>query len=102
MAKDFLIKIHKSYRWVVAICDKELYGQKLEADDMQLDLSGKFFEGKEVEKTELVETIEMCTYEDATFYIIGHKSIKCAKEIGLIEKGGIKEIAGIPFALVLL
>ena len=102
MEKDFLINIHKSYRWVVAICDKCLYGQKLENDVMLLDVGGKFFDGKEVNEKELSELIEMCLYEDATFYIVGEKSVNHTKKIGLIDDTGIKSINNIPFALILL
>ena len=40
--------------------------------------------------------------EDATFNIVGEESIKIALKIGIINKNGIKEIQGVPFALVLL
>lgn len=40
--------------------------------------------------------------EDATFNITGKNSINVALKIGLINQEGIKEIQGIPFALVLL
>jgi len=40
--------------------------------------------------------------EDATFNIIGKESVNTALETGIISKEGIKEINGVPFALVLL
>ena len=40
--------------------------------------------------------------EDSTFNIVGEKSVKTALETGIVSKGGIGKIAGIPFALVLM
>ena len=98
---DYLIKIHKTYRWVVAICDKELLGKKIEEGKKQLDLSGNFFNGEEKDSDELKEIIHNCFNEDSTFNIIGKKSCELAKEIGLIE-GGMAKINNIPYILVLL
>ena len=42
-----LVKIHKSYRDVVAICDSRLLGNKFEQGNMQIDLTGEFFNGDE-------------------------------------------------------
>ncbi len=102
MEKDFLVKVHKTYRWVVAICDKDIFGKKLEEGEHQLDLSGKFFDGDNVDVDGLNEIIEMCSYEDATFYIVGKKSVEHAKKIKIINEEGVKYIQEIPFALILL
>ena len=40
--------------------------------------------------------------DDATFNIIGKKSIKTALEAGIISKEGIKKIQNIPFALIVM
>ena len=40
--------------------------------------------------------------EDATFNIVGNKSIKAALKAGIISEEGIKKIQGVQFALVLL
>ncbi len=102
MKGEFLFKIHKSYRWVVAICDKDVYGQILEDKSTQLDLTTQFFDGEEINEKDLIEKIKACIYEDATFYIVGEKSTNLAKRIELIDPQGIKLISGIPFALILL
>jgi hypothetical protein len=102
MEKEFLVKIHKIYRWVVAICDKELGGLKIEEGNKQLDLSGNFFKGEPKSADELKEIIRDSLSEDSTFNIIGKKSCQLCKEIGLIEETGIKTIDDIPYALILL
>jgi|SRR3989344_4599282 len=100
--KNILLKVHKSYRNIIAICDKELYGQKITEGIKQLDLTGDFFKGTPMSEDEAKEEIIDQSKEDATFNIIGEKSIRIAKDSGIIIKEGILKIKGIPFALVLL
>ena len=100
--EDILIKVHESYRWVVAVCDKEIYGKKLQEGKRVLDLSTNFFKGKEFSLEEAKEEILRCIGEDATFNFVGENSINLAKEIGIAKDEGISKIENIPFALVLL
>lgn len=97
-----LIKIHKSYRDVVAICDKELLGKYFEEGKFQLDIKKSFFSGEEFSKEKAIELIKNFSREDATFNIVGKKSVDCAIQAGIISKESIKKIQEIPFALVLL
>lgn len=99
---DILLKVHESYRWVVAVCDKDIYGRKLVQDNRVLDLSGEFFNGGEMDEDEAAREIVRCDKEDATFNFVGEKSVGVAKKLGLVEDEGIVIIEGIPFALVLL
>ena len=97
-----LVKIHRSYRDVVAICDSDLIGKLFEEDKFQLDVKESFFKGDEKNKEEIIEIMKNMLIEDATFNIIGKESTQTAIEAGIISKEGIKEIQGIPFALILL
>ncbi|MEK6926504.1 MAG: DUF424 family protein [Nanoarchaeota archaeon] len=97
-----LVKIIKTYRDVVAICDTEILGKYFEEGDFQLDLKESFYGGDEKTEQEVIEIIQDLQREDATFNIVGEKSIKAAVESGLIEKNSAGTIAGIPFAFVLL
>ena len=97
-----LVKIHKSYRDIVAICDSELLGKVFEEDKYQLDVKESFFKGDEKTKQEVLEIMHDMTKEDATFNIIGPESTELALEAGIITKEGIKTIQSVPFALVLL
>ena len=100
--QDILLKIHKSYRWVVAVCDKDIFGRKLVEDEKTLDVSGEFFNGKAMSEEEAIKEIAYCNDEDATFNFVGEKSVEIAKKLGLVKNEGIVSIDGIPFALVLL
>jgi hypothetical protein len=44
------IKIHKTYRDVIAICDSDLIGKIFEEDKFQLNVKENFFKGKETSK----------------------------------------------------
>lgn len=97
-----LIKIHKSYRQVVAICDKELLGKKFEQGIRQLDIRESFYNGEQKEEKEMITSMRNYAREDATFNIAGKKSVDCALKAGIISKEGIKKVQGVPFALVLM
>jgi len=97
-----LVKIHRSYRDVVAICDSELIGKKFEQENFQIDIRENFFGGEELSEEKLISVIKKMAREDATFNIIGKNSTNAALKAGILKKEGIKEIQGIQFAMVLL
>jgi len=96
------VNVIKSYRNVVAICDKELLGEKFEEGKFQLEVKESFFSGKESSEEEVSEVIKKMTIEDATFNIVGEKSINLAIKSGIISEENIKRIQDVPFALVLI
>lgn len=96
------VKIHNSYRDVVAICDSDLVGKRFEEGKFQLDVKENFFRGEEIGEEKVIKILRDMATEDSTFNIIGEKSTNTAIKAGLITKEGIKKIQGVPFALVLL
>lgn len=98
----YFVNVIKSYRDIVAICDKELLGKIFEDEKVQINVKGNFYKGKEADEEEVREIINNMIREDATFNIVGKNSVKIALEEGIISKEGIKEIQGVPVALVLL
>jgi hypothetical protein len=87
---------------VVAICDKELVGKKFEEGKKQLDLRENFYKGEEANKEGVIALILRQAREDATFNIVGEKSIAAAIEAGIITKESVARVQNIPFALTLL
>ena len=79
-----LIKIHKSYRDVVAVCDNSLIGKKFEEGEFQLDVKESFFLGENVQKEEAEELLKSLLAEDSTFNIVGEESVSTAKKAGII------------------
>ncbi len=97
-----LIKIHKTYRDVVAICDSELIGKTFEENEFQLDVKESFFKGEKVSKEKLLSIMQDMSKEDAIFNIVGEKSINTALKAGIISEQGVKKIQGVPFAMILM
>ena len=96
------VKVHKSYRTVVAVCDSELIGKKFEEGIKQLDIRESFYKGEEKSFEEVIEILEFQKKEDAIFNIVGENSIKASKKAEIIDDKGIFKIKKIPFSLVLL
>jgi len=97
-----LIKIHKAYRDVVAVCDSDLIGMKLEEGIKTLEVRENFYKGEKKSEEELIELLIDLSKEDATFNIVGKNSVDCAVKAGIIRSDSIKTIQEVPFALVLL
>ncbi len=97
-----IVNVIKSYRDVIAICDSELLGKRFEQEKFQLDIKESFFKGEEKDEEQAIKIMQEMSKEDATFNIVGEKSINAALKAGIIEKAGIKKIQEIPFALVLI
>lgn len=95
-----LLKIHRSYRTVVALCDTELIGKKFEEGTRQLDIKESFYKGDEMNYEEVVRKLKMQAHEDATFNIVGEKSVQAAIEAGLIEDKNVARLKNIPFTLI--
>ena len=58
-----LVKIHKSYREIIAICDSNLIGKTFEQGKFQLDVKESFFKGDEKNKTEVLEIMKFMSRE---------------------------------------
>jgi hypothetical protein len=86
------VKIHKSYRDVVGICDKELIGKKFEQGNFQLEVKESFFKDKQISEQEAEKIFLDMDMEDATFNIVGPKSTQLALKLGIIQKDGIKTL----------
>ena len=96
------VKIIKSYRDIIAICDYELLGKKFEQGKFQLDIKESFYHGEDMTEEKTINIIKKMQKEDAIFNIVGKNSVGAAIKAGLISKTGIKKIQGIPFAMVLM
>jgi hypothetical protein len=97
-----LVKIHKTYRITIAICDSNLIGKTFEEGIRQIKIHENFFKGEEKTEQEVLEIMAHGSAEDQTFNIVGKESVNLALKAGLITKEGIITIQGIPIALVLL
>lgn len=96
------VRIIKSYRDIIAVCDSDLLGKKFEKGKFQLEVKENFFKGDELSEEKTIQLMKTMSKEDATFNIVGRKSTKAALKAGIINQDGIRKIQGVPFALVLL
>ena len=96
------VKIHHSYRDIVAICDSNLIGKRFEEGIMQIEIKEHFFDGEEMSPEQVSELMKDGKLEDSTFTIVGEESIKMALKENLIAEEGIIRIDKVPIALVLL
>ena len=96
------IKVIRSYRDVVAVCDSSILGKTFEQGDFQLNIKESFYKGEEVSEEKAVEIMKSMSKEDSTFNIAGEESVNAAIKAGIISQESVGEIQGIPFALVLL
>ncbi len=97
-----LVKIHNSYRSIIAVCDTNLLGKTFEEGNRQIVLNPNFFQGEEKTEQDILKLMEDGAAEDSTFNIVGKESVKTALKAGIIKKEGITRIQGVPIALVLL
>lgn len=95
------VKLHKSYRTVVACCDSELLGKKFVKEPFLLDVKSSFYKDLELDEEKTKDILEQQSLEDSTFNLVGKRSIEIGLELGIIEKEHIREIESIPFALSL-
>ncbi len=96
------VKLHKSYRNVLAVCDSNLIGKKFEEGIRQLECRDSFFKDKELTFQEAIDLMKQQKQEDTSFNIIGPESIKAALEAEIINPSWIKKVQDIPFILILL
>ena len=75
------VKIHSSYRTIVALSDTELLGKTFEEGIKRIEIKPGFFQGEEKNKEEVIEILKDMQKEDATFNIVGKESIETAKKL---------------------
>jgi len=95
------LKIHESYRKVVALADADLIGKTFEEGKKQLEIRESFYKGELMEEKTVIEKLISLSLDDATFNIVGEKSINAALKAKIITKDTIGKVQNIPFALVL-
>lgn len=96
------LRIHESYRKIISLADADLIGKKFTEGNLQLDVKESFYDGESVDEAKAVRMLKIANSDDATFNIVGKKSVECAVKAGIIDKKGIIKIQGIPHALGLL
>ena len=94
-----LVKIHKKQdKTIIAVCDKQLLGQKFEENGKQLDLTGEFYKGEEKTTEEIGDLIRNADGVN----LVGEESVKLGIEEDVIEEAHVLKVQGIPHAQAIL
>lgn len=96
---DFITSIKNTPNGtILVITDEEILGKYHEERNKQLDLAHKFYQGEKKSEQEVIALI------DAAYilHLTGIKSVGLGIKLGLVEKGKIVTVKGIPHAEVVL
>lgn len=96
-----IVKIHKGPdgNKVIAMCDSDILGKKLEQGNLQLDLTSSFYQGEEMSEDKLLEEIKKCPCH---LNVAGVKSIEFLSEHGLVDKKKVLRIDGVPHEQIII
>ncbi|MDD5253565.1 MAG: DUF424 family protein [Candidatus Nanoarchaeia archaeon] len=91
------IKLHEIIREhqkiiILAACDSVLLGKKLKENNLELEVSEKFYKGKEVSEKELINLLQDC--DSANF--VGEETINILIKHKIVKPEDIMRINGIP------
>ncbi|MEM2131189.1 MAG: DUF424 family protein [Candidatus Woesearchaeota archaeon] len=89
-----ILKKHKTQdKLLLAICDSDLLGKKIETDTLIIDLSSNFYKGEKKTEAEILFEIKNCTSLNA----VGKKTIDFLIKEKIISLENVKKIKEIPY-----
>ncbi|MEK6938637.1 MAG: DUF424 family protein [Nanoarchaeota archaeon] len=83
---------------ILVVTDADILGKKHEEGKKQLDLENKFYQGEEKDEKQVLELFQ----EAYILHLTGIRAVGLALKEGLVEKGKVITIKGIPHIEVLL
>ena len=83
---------------MIAACDSELIGRTLKEGDMKFHIQKDFYIDIIGDEGLLKKHLETATIAN----LVGHRSVKCGAETGLIDEETILKIDGVPHAQFVL
>ncbi len=93
-----LFKFHRAAdRSVLVLCDQSIAGKRCTEGKKQLDLASDFYKGEPAgDKEQLLDKMRAADI----ISLAGEESVALAIEAGMLNKGQVKRIAGIPYAQI--
>ncbi len=79
---------------VMAICDCDILGKKIQDGRLILDISREFFGGDKMSKEAAIDILKSATIAN----FVGRIAVKCGIEAGLVHRDAIITIGGVPHA----
>ena len=91
-----IVKQHltRNSRLLLAVCDTNLKGKKIEDDKICLDLSSEFYDGKEMTEKEILPLLKQANIIN----LVGKNSVEMGIKAKIIDENSILKIKGIPHA----
>jgi uncharacterized protein len=83
---------------ILVVTDKEIVGKVFEEGNKQLDLSNKFYSGKDRD----VEAIKALVPEVYILHLTGEKAVALGVELNLVDSQRIVWVDNVPHAEVLI
>ena len=80
---------------LLAACDAELHGKRLEEDEIILDLGSAFFDGNQVSEEEFLGMLAQATSGN----LVGRRAVNLAIKAECIHPDAVVEICSVPHAL---
>ena len=95
-----IVKIHKTgdNKKIVAVCDSNLIGKKLEEKNLQLDLTSRFYSGEEKAEKDIIKLF----HEAYIVNLVGNDSVNLGLKLGIVSNSNIIYIKKVPHAQVIL
>ncbi|MBW2989866.1 DUF424 domain-containing protein [Candidatus Woesearchaeota archaeon] len=95
-----IAKVHKAQdqRIILAICDSDLAGKKIEEGKLQLDLSSGFYKGAETSE----EKVVMLTKNAYIVNAAGKKSVGLLLDKKIADKKSVMFVKGVPHVQAVL
>ncbi|HJH31632.1 MAG TPA: DUF424 family protein [Methanosarcinaceae archaeon] len=91
------LKIHKSGSEIlVAVCDRNLLGKKLEHDNVNVEISEEFYRGDIASDEQVIEALTNAKSAN----LFGKKAVACAIKCGAVDPECAKTINGVPHAQI--
>ena len=81
-------------RLLLAVCDSELKGKKIESKGVMLDLSADFYDGEEMQEDEVIKLMKVA----ALVNLVGENSVSLGIKSEVIEKENVILVSGVPHA----
>jgi hypothetical protein len=81
---------------MVAICDLDLVGTKVEQDGLVVDITREYYQEEVVEQPRVQEYLHKCDIAN----LVGERIVKQALDLKMAKEASIKRIAGVPFLMI--
>lgn len=83
---------------LLAVCDTSILGKRFEQGDLILEINKDFYSGNKCDEKELKSLAKNATIINAA----GEKTISLLEHEGIIGRGNILRISGIPHAQIVI